>query len=90
MKIVTCKFFNPVRIGSTQISYLQPSSKIMATLTPPLIKMEDGDGNITYTSLQNIVYFTLETPPVNDTKEESIESNRSTKAPRSRGAKKTK
>jgi len=90
MKILTCKFFNPVRVGNKQFSYIEPNSRIMATLNPPLLKMEDEDGNITYTSLQNTVYFTLETPPLNDKKEPVNESNSTTKAPRSRGAKKQK
>ena len=90
MKIKTIKLFNPVRVGTKQFTYIEPSSEITGTLNPPLIKLEDKEGNTTYTSLYNTPYFTLETPPINDKKEKPSESNSTTKAPRSRGAKKTK
>ena len=61
VKAKTMKFFNAVRVGTTQLTYIDPqNTKVVAEITGNIVKITDTKENVTYTSLYNVPYWTIE------------------------------
>ena len=54
------KLFNSVKVGPSEITNWKETDMYTATLDDKLIKLDNGKGDITYTSLYNCCWFTIE------------------------------
>jgi hypothetical protein len=59
-KIKTIKFFNAIKVGRKQLTFLDQNTQISATKSGVEIKLEDAEGYVAYTSIFNSSYWTLE------------------------------
>ena len=84
VRIKTAKFFNAIRIGTTQVTFIEPKSNLEVELKGNIIRITDTKGNIAYTSLYNVPYWTVqeETP-------EDVKPTRDTSPVKSSRAKKS-
>ncbi len=81
-KVISMKFHNAIRVGTTQHTYIDQNSKINAEISGNIVRVTDDKGNVAYTSLYNVPYWTIE--------EKKSEQTRNTSTNKGGRAKKSK